>query len=390
LPLESTNVCKPNDSLPVGPTRSAGAIPSTVVTEHVPSQGDTLPEPIHSAPSLSIVIPVFNGEGWIGRCLSHLSAAIRAADLSGVEVLLIDDGSTDGTLAEAQSALPASSDVALRTFSQPNSGRFAARRLGLENAAYEFVLFIDTRVFIDEGALAFVGPLLHEPNMGVWTSHVEADTTDNPIAGFWQAIEHIAWRRYFKRPRTMSFGIDEFDYYPKGTTALIAPKALLIEAFDSFDPTVTDWHKVNDDTAVLRFVAERTPMNISPEYASTYNARTTVSAFVKHAEHRGTVLIDGYLRPGTRFATAIVAVFVMTPVVVWFVVRHPVRAVVLGLAGSAATAISARALGVRKGDANILGTLAVPFGVSYLTGMWRGVFLRMAWHKRRRSGATSD
>jgi hypothetical protein len=351
------------------------------------SEGAVCSREDREAPSLSIIIPVFNGEGWIGRCLTHLRAAIQAANLSAVEVMLIDDGSTDETLAEAHAALPATSGIPLKIFSQPNSGRFAARRLGLAHAAHEFVLFIDTRVFIDETALAFVAPRLREPSGEVWTSHVEAATSDNPIAGFWQAIEHIAWRRYFKRPRTMSFGIEDFDYYPKGTTALIAPKALLIEAFDSFDPTVADWHKVNDDTAVLRFVAERTPINISPEYASLYNARATVSAFAKHAEHRGTVLIDGYLRPGTRFAAPILGVLVATPALVWFALRHPVRAALLALAGSAATTFGARSLGVRKGDAEILGALAIPFGVSYLTGMWRGVFLRMMWLKRRREAA---
>ena len=332
-----------------------------------------------SAPSLSIIIPVFNGEGWIGRCLSHLRAAIDNAELTAVEVLLIDDGSTDSTLAEATAALPAGCGVPLTTFSQPNSGRFAARRLGLEHAKYEFVLFIDTRVFIGDTALAFVASRLRKPDEGVWTSHVEAATDDNPIAGFWQAIEHIAWRRYFKNPRTMSFGIDDFDYYPKGTTALIAPKALLIEAFESFDPTVTDWHKVNDDTAVLRFVAERTPINISPEYASTYNARTTLKAFVKHAEHRGTVLIDGYLRPGTRFAGPILAVLAVTPVAILFTLKHPIKAAALALAGSAATAFGSQQLGVRKADARVLGTYAVPFGVSYLIGMWRGALLRLNW-----------
>jgi hypothetical protein len=337
-----------------------------------------------SGPSLSIIIPVFNGQGWIGRCLSHLRAAIDNAELTAVEVLLIDDGSTDSTLVEAAAALPVGCGVPLTTFSQPNSGRFAARRLGLEHAMYEFVLFIDTRVFIGERALSFVLPRLAKPDEGVWTSHVEAATEGNPIAGFWQAIEHIAWRRYFKQPRTMSFGIDDFDYYPKGTTALIAPKALLIAAFDSFDPTVTDWHKVNDDTAVLRFVAERTPINISPEYGSTYNARTTLKAFVKHAEHRGTVLIDGYLRPGTRFAVPILAVLVATPLGIWFVVRHPVKAVALAIAGSAAAAVGSQQLGVRKADARVLGAYSVPFGVAYLTGMWRGALLRINWLMKNR------
>jgi glycosyltransferase involved in cell wall biosynthesis len=338
-------------------------------------------------PSLSVVIPVFNGAGWIGRCLTHLAVAIEAAQLAAAEVLVIDDGSTDGTLSEAAEALGSHPSIVFRTFSQPNSGRFAARRLGLDNAEHDFVLFIDTRVFIEPTALAFVAPLLDHGDQGVWTSHVEAATVENPIAGFWQAIEHIAWRRYFKRPRTMSYGIDEFDYFPKGTTALIAPKAMLLAAFDAFDPTVTDWHKVNDDTALLRFVAERTPINISPEYASTYNARATFGAFVKHAEHRGTVLIDGYLRKGTRFAGPIVGVLAATPVSIWFVLRHPVRAALLGGAGSVAAAAGARLLGVRKADARILGTLAVPFGFAYLTGMWRGVALRVAWLRGRRGGA---
>ncbi|MGK2959478.1 MAG: glycosyltransferase family 2 protein [Acidimicrobiales bacterium] len=350
-------------------------------------QADQRPNaPDDLQPSLSIIIPVFNGEGWVGRCLAHLAAATSQAEFSSVEVLLIDDGSTDRTLVEAATALHDEPDIALRTFSQPNSGRFAARRLGLENAKYDFVLFIDARVFIDESALAFVAPLLNRPDQQVWTSHVEAATADNPIAGFWQAIEHIAWRRYFKSPRTMSFGIDEFDYFPKGTTALIAAKEMLIEAFDAFEPTVTDWHKVNDDTAVLRWVAERTPINISPHYSSTYNARTNLVEFLKHAEHRGTVLIDGYLRLGTRFAGPIVGVLVLTPVLVWFVLRHPVRAVMVGVAGSVTAAAGAKSLGVRKSDALIFGTLAMPFGVAYLTGMWRGVLLRISWLRQRRRG----
>lgn len=329
-------------------------------------------------PTLSVIIPVFNGQGWVGPCLRHLLVAIRAADLVA-EILVIDDGSTDGTRQEALDAVPTGSRVDLRVLSQDNLGRFAARQLGLDNARNDFVLFIDTRVFIDPGSLAFVAPLLRGHDTTVWTSHVVAATQDNRIAGFWQAIEHIAWRRYFKNPRTMSFGIDDFDFYPKGTTALIAPKHLLQDAFKAFDPTVADWHKVNDDTAVLRWVAERTPINISPNYSSSYNARTDLKAFLKHAEHRGTVLIDGYLRPGTRFAAPILIVLLATPTGIWFLLRHPLRALGLGIAGSTAAFVGSRRLGVQREDSQTLGALAMPFGFAYLTGMWRGVGLRVAW-----------
>jgi glycosyltransferase involved in cell wall biosynthesis len=339
------------------------------------------------ADALSIVIPVFNGEGWIGRCLEHLATAVESSPITRAEVILIDDGSTDRTLEEARRALPIGGSLVLHALSQPNSGRFAARRLGLQHASHEFVLLIDTRVFIAPQALDFVARRLLDPGQQVWTSHVEAATDGNPIAGFWQAIEHVAWRRYFKRPQTTSYGIDEFDYFPKGTTALIAPKALLLDAFDAFTPTVTDWRKVNDDTAVLRWVAERTPINVSPSYSSTYNARTTFSAFLRHAEHRGTVLIDGYLRRRARFAKAIVVVLIVSPALALYTLRHPIRALLLGATGSVAAGTAARILGARRHDATVLGALAMPFGVAYLAGMWRGVVLRVRWLRRGQTGA---
>lgn len=336
-------------------------------------------------PSLSVIIPVMNGAGWIGRCLEHLNVAICQSDFGEAEIIVVDDGSTDATADEATIAMAAEPAIRFHLLRQANLGRFAARRRGLDIAAHDHVLFIDTRVFIDPAALAFVAPRLRCADQRVWTSHVIAATAGNPLAGFWQAIEHVAWRRYFKRPSTTSFGIEDFDYFPKGTTALIAPRVMLIDAFDAFDPTVGDWHKVNDDTAVLRWVAERTPINISPSYASTYNARTTLPAFLRHAEHRGTVLIDGYFRPGARFAGPILGVLVATPVGVLIAIRHPLRAAVAAVAGSLAAGAGAKAFGARSADAKVLGVYAVPFGVAYLSGMWRGVGLRLVWWRKRRA-----
>ena len=267
--------------------------------------------------------------------------------------------------------------LALDVISQPNLGRFRARLAGLERAKHDYVLFIDTRVFIEEGALAYLAPLLDEPGAQVWTAHVEANTELSRIAGFWQAIEHVAWRRYFAHPQRTSFGIDEFDYFPKGTTALLGPVALLLEAFESFRPTVADWRIANDDTAVLRWVAERVPINISPGYRALYNSRTSLPAFLRHSRHRGSVLIDGYLRPGTRFFVPIIAVLAATPIGIGWALRRPRRAVVVGMVGAASAGLGARARGARSDDATVLAVLALPFGVSYLIGMWRGVFERL-------------
>ena len=49
-----------------------------------------------SKPSLSVVFPVFNGVGWIGRSLQKVDAAIAAFPFSSAEIIVVDDGSTDG------------------------------------------------------------------------------------------------------------------------------------------------------------------------------------------------------------------------------------------------------------------------------------------------------
>ena len=325
---------------------------------------------------LSIVIPAFNSSGWITQCLEHLSAALKNAQISDAEVIVVDDGSTDGTGQEAQRfpGLP------IHLVSQENQGRFLARENGLAKCSGSHVLFLDTRVFLAETSLTFVLPFLNEANSSLWTAHVEANTTGNPIARFWRAIESIFWRRYMKNPTTTSFGLEDFDYYPKGTTALIAPAGLIREAITAFRPTVTDWRKVNDDTALLRYAAERTRINISPQYACTYNARTNLKAFLHHANHRGSVLIDGYLRKGTRLNIPIWGVLLLAPIglslslMLW---EMAVGAIVLI---PIALFVFVSILSINKIDAMVLAGLFWPFSISYLCGMYWGLWLKVS-HK---------
>lgn len=322
---------------------------------------------------LSIVIPAFNSSGWITQCLEHLSAALKNAQISDTEVIVVDDGSTDGTGQEAQRfpGLP------IHLVSQENQGRFLARENGLAKCSGSHVLFLDTRVFLAETSLTFVLPFLNEANSSLWTAHVEANTTGNPIARFWRAIESIFWRRYMKNPTTTSFGLEDFDYYPKGTTALIAPTGLIREAITAFRPTVTDWRKVNDDTALLRYAAERTRINISPQYACTYNARTNLKAFLHHANHRGSVLIDGYLRKGTRLNIPIWGVLLLAPIGLALSLMFWELAVGALVLIPIALFVFVSILGINKIDAMVLAGLFWPFSISYLCGMYWGVWLKV-------------
>src|SRR5262249_22621170 len=88
-----------------------------------------------AAPKLSVVIPTFNRKNVLRLCLSAL--AFQTLPESLWEVIVVDDGSTDGTVSFCQEiALP----FQLTYLRQANQGAGAARRAGVEAARGEFVL----------------------------------------------------------------------------------------------------------------------------------------------------------------------------------------------------------------------------------------------------------
>lgn len=86
--------------------------------------------------SVSLIIPVYNAEEFIDRCLQ---SAITQ-DYDNLEIIVVDDGSTDKT-AEKLAAYAA--DPKVRTFRIPNSGPSVARNTGLEEAKGKYLSFLD-------------------------------------------------------------------------------------------------------------------------------------------------------------------------------------------------------------------------------------------------------
>ena len=96
-----------------------------------------------AAPRISIVIPVYNCEGTIGRCV----ASARGQTLEEIEILLINDGSTDESLALCQQL--AAEDGRIRVVSQENMGLSGARNTGIREARAELLTFLDGDDYLD-------------------------------------------------------------------------------------------------------------------------------------------------------------------------------------------------------------------------------------------------
>lgn len=88
--------------------------------------------------TVSIIIPIYNSELYLNRCLD----SVLSQRYTNLEVLLIDDGSSDNSLSICREY--AAKDNRIRVIHQDNRGASAARNTGLDNATGEYIMFCDS------------------------------------------------------------------------------------------------------------------------------------------------------------------------------------------------------------------------------------------------------
>ena len=91
---------------------------------------------------ISVIVPVYNTAQFLPRCIE----SILSQSFTDFELLLIDDGSTDGSgkICDAY----AEKDNRIRVFHKENGGVSSARNLGLDNARGEWVTFVDSDDYV--------------------------------------------------------------------------------------------------------------------------------------------------------------------------------------------------------------------------------------------------
>ena len=89
-------------------------------------------------PNVSVIVPVYNTEPYLRECLD----SICGQTLRNIEIICVNDGSTDGSLSILEEY--AARDPRVRVFSQENFGQGHARNVGLDLARGEYVYFMDS------------------------------------------------------------------------------------------------------------------------------------------------------------------------------------------------------------------------------------------------------
>ena len=119
----------------------------------------------------SIIVPVYNA----ARYLEEAVSSIVRQDYERVELLLVDDGSTDGSGALCEKL--AREDKRIRVFHQENQGQIGARERGITEAAGDYLLFLDADDSLEAGALRILASAIRheEPDILLFNGYEEQE-----------------------------------------------------------------------------------------------------------------------------------------------------------------------------------------------------------------------
>jgi hypothetical protein len=134
-------------------------------------------------PLVSVIIPVYNGAGFIGEAVAN----VLAQGYPALEIIVVDDGSTDAIEA-AVAKLP----VDVRFFRQTNAGAASARNKGIRDASGEFIAFLDVDDLWPEGNLKLLGDCLAQrEDLDVAHGHAQV-LVYNDSAGVYEYVGNPA------------------------------------------------------------------------------------------------------------------------------------------------------------------------------------------------------
>ena len=98
-------------------------------------------------PLVSVIIPVYNVEEYLRQCLD----SVREQTLSDIEIICVNDSSTDGSLSILEEY--EKKDPRIQVVTQPNGGAGAARNKGLSMASGKYLSFLDSDDFFEPDML---------------------------------------------------------------------------------------------------------------------------------------------------------------------------------------------------------------------------------------------
>ncbi|MFD3838165.1 bifunctional polysaccharide deacetylase/glycosyltransferase family 2 protein [Streptomyces sp. NPDC058642] len=143
------------------------------------SWGPTVTRPV------SVIVPAYNEKECIANTLKSLARSTHP-----IEIIVVDDGSTDGTSEISRTAAHELGMTNVRVIRQENAGKPAALNNGVRNASYDIVVMMDGDTVFEPDAVHQLVQPFADPEVGAVAGNAKVGNRDT-IIGAWQHIEYV-------------------------------------------------------------------------------------------------------------------------------------------------------------------------------------------------------
>ena len=147
-------------------------------------------------PAVSIVIAAFNEQKVISRTIR----AVLANRYEPLEIIVVDDGSTDGTSDEVARDFADHANV--RLLCQPNTGKASALNRGIAQATGEVIIALDADTIFGRHTIAYLVRHFASEKVGAVAGNVKVGNRINPLT-YWQSIEYVTSQNLDRRAYTV-------------------------------------------------------------------------------------------------------------------------------------------------------------------------------------------
>ena len=146
---------------------------------------------------ISVIVPIFNSETFIEPCMECLLG--QTVGFPRMEVLLVNDGSTDGSEDLCRRFAQQYENVNL--ISQENQGVSAARNAGIRAAQGKYILFLDADDTISANAVEEITAFFdaHYEEIDLLTYRLYYRNEEGKTYGYWQIVVYSRWKNSSKR-----------------------------------------------------------------------------------------------------------------------------------------------------------------------------------------------
>ncbi|MFH7594380.1 bifunctional polysaccharide deacetylase/glycosyltransferase family 2 protein [Streptomyces racemochromogenes] len=222
--------------------------------------------PAGPLPRVSAVVPAHNEQATVAACVR----ALLDGGCPDIDVVVVDDGSTDGTAETARAV----ADPRVRVVTQPNRGKPAALNAGVGHAAHEVIVMVDADTVVAPGAVARLAAAFTDPSVGAVAGNTKVANREG-LLPLWQHLEYV-----------MSFGLERrlFDLAGASPTVPGAIGAFRRTALDSCGGISADTLAEDTDIAMALCRAGWRVVYRSDAHARTHVPTTVRSLW--HQRHR--------------------------------------------------------------------------------------------------------